>query len=184
MSADQLISFIQRSDSTTCTYLHFGIFVFIAVTPTEMKYYFCSSWGCLHDLAVTIWAMNFQIFAKLKSFLCTQSRSHLSLKDRLMAEGGLDYQSEHILNTYRIHRSTCFAPGIFFSAGGRESRYQLAAKFNSVRYVNVQLACHRRLESPLLLPPSPPFSLLPPKGTLTDNERGNAGTARTQGGFN
>ena len=42
-----------------------------------------------------------------------------------------------------------------------KERHQLAAKFNSVRSVDVQLACHRRLGSPLLLPPSP--SLLPPK---------------------
>lgn len=62
------------------------------------------------------------------------------------------------------HRSIdpqVFAPGIFFSTDGKESRHQLAAKFNSVRSVDVQLGCHRRLGSPLLPSPSP--SLLPPK---------------------
>jgi len=53
------------------------------------------------------------------------------------------------------------ASGIFFSSDGRGSKHQLAARFNSVTSVDVELACHRRLGIPLLPPPSP--SLLPPK---------------------
>lgn len=52
--------------------------------------------------------------------------------------------------------------------------------FYSARSVNVQVACHKTLGSPLLPPPSPLFAS--PKGTFTDNERGNAGIAPTQRG--
>lgn len=53
-------------------------------------------------------------------------------------------------------------------------RQQPAAKVHSVRSVEVQLGTWE----------SSPSASAPPKGTLTDNERRNAGAARTQGAFN
>lgn len=69
---------------------------------------------------------------------------------------------------------TTFCSRHIFSTDRRESRHQIAAKFNSA-------GSQETWES------SPSITIplsSSPKGTLTDNERGNAGTAKTQGCFN
>lgn len=87
------------------------------------------------------------------------SWSYLCWDETLTAERGHYNQPRHTL--YRSIDPHVFCSRHNFSTDGKGSRHQLAANFNSVRSVDVQLACHTRLGSPLLPPPSP--SVLPPK---------------------